>query len=99
MEKSQEILNVKTIDSGSLCWTRSALAHDQVKRWSKAKYESTQILYYVLGECLQKNRSKSKMVMSGGRSSRCFMHRKSFLESTVKQLNLSVNILPGFTTL
>ena len=37
MENSQEILIVRTIDSGSSCWTRSALVHDQVKRWSKAK--------------------------------------------------------------
>ena len=32
-----EILYVKTIDCRSMCWTRSILAHDQVKRWSKAK--------------------------------------------------------------
>ena len=33
----REILNVKTIDCRSLCWSRSTLAHDQVKRWSKAR--------------------------------------------------------------
>ena len=31
------ILNVKTIDPRSLCWTRSTLAHNQVKSWTKAK--------------------------------------------------------------
>ena len=37
MENSQAILIVRTIDTGSSCWTRSTLAYDQVKRWSKAR--------------------------------------------------------------
>ena len=37
VDLSTEILNVKTIDSRSLCWARSTQAHDQVVRWSKVK--------------------------------------------------------------
>ena len=37
VENSREILKVKTIDCRSSCWTRSTLADDQVKTWSKAK--------------------------------------------------------------
>lgn len=49
-ENPLDMLTVKTFDPRSLCWTRSTLAHDQVKSWSKArkKCESTQIMYCVL---------------------------------------------------
>ena len=30
LETSEDILNVKTIESTSPCWTRSTLSHDQV---------------------------------------------------------------------
>ena len=45
-ENSAEILNVSTIDCRSSCWTESALAHDQVKKCSKAKVR----VYSDLGE-------------------------------------------------
>ena len=36
-EHSDEIFNVKSIESASPSWTRSTLSHDQVIRWTKAK--------------------------------------------------------------
>ena len=37
LEHSEEILNVRTIDSASHSWTISVLSHDQVIQWTKAK--------------------------------------------------------------
>ena len=37
LEHSEEILNVHTIESTSPSWTRSALSHDQVIQYTKAK--------------------------------------------------------------
>ena len=36
LEHSEEILNVNTVDSASLSWTRSVLSHDQVIQWTEA---------------------------------------------------------------
>ena len=37
LKHSEEILNVKTIDSPSPSWTRSVLSHDQAIKWAEAK--------------------------------------------------------------
>ena len=37
MELSEEILNVKWLESSSPSWTRSVLSHDQALKWAKAK--------------------------------------------------------------
>ena len=47
LEYSEEILIVKTLESSSPSWTRSGLSHDQAIKWTKAKYVSTQIQFYV----------------------------------------------------
>ena len=36
-EHSEEILNVKIVESASLSWTRSVLCHDQLIQWTKAR--------------------------------------------------------------
>ena len=37
MEHSEEILNVKWLESSSPSWTRSLLSHDQAVKWAKSK--------------------------------------------------------------
>ena len=37
LELSEEILNVKPLESSSSSWTRSVLSHDQAIKWTKAK--------------------------------------------------------------
>ena len=37
LEHSEEILNVRPIESASPSWTRSTLSHEQVIQWIKAK--------------------------------------------------------------
>ena len=37
LEHSEEILNVKPLESSSPAWTRSMLSHDQAIKWTKAK--------------------------------------------------------------
>ena len=37
MEHSEEILNVKFLESSSPSWTRSVLSHGQAIKWAKAK--------------------------------------------------------------
>ena len=54
-EKSTEILNVSTTDCRSLCWTESTQAHDQVKKWSKAK-----VRVYLDSSCLGKVTSSTR---------------------------------------
>ena len=45
-EHSEEIMNVKPLDH-SPSWTRSTLFNDNVIKWAKAKFVSTQIHFYV----------------------------------------------------
>ena len=44
-------LNVNTIDSTSLSWTRSTLSHDQVTQWTKAKVRIYSDSVLCLGRC------------------------------------------------
>ena len=37
LQRHEEILNVKTIESASSSWTRSVLSHDQVIQWTEEK--------------------------------------------------------------
>ena len=69
------------------------LAHDQVKRWSKAKLRAYSDSVPCLGEISSK--TERKMVKSSGRISDVLCNGKS----TGMQLNSSENILAGFTTL
>ena len=36
-DHSEEILNVKSVESANPSWTRSILSHDQVMKWTKSK--------------------------------------------------------------
>ena len=97
MENSQEILNVKTIDSGSSCWTRPNSG-----TWSSetlVKSKSTSLLRFCImsWENIFKDRKQDGQVR--WKNFRCIMQWKSSLESTWMQLNSSEIFLAGFTTL
>ena len=48
---SEEILNVKPIESTAPSWMRSALSHDQVIKWTKAKVRIFPTLSYAWESC------------------------------------------------
>ena len=49
---SEEILNVKTIESASFSWTRSVLSLDEVIQWAKAKVRDSDSVQ-CLGKVIQ----------------------------------------------
>ena len=67
LDRSEEILNVHTIESASLSWTRSTLAHDQVIQWTQAKVHVDSDSVLCLGEPDDRERT-SYVVISRGKS-------------------------------
>ena len=81
-------LNVNTIDSTSLSWTRSTLSHDQVTQWTKAKVRIYSDSVLCLGRChctkkqLQDGKVKWKIL-------KCPFLMENYWKSMVKQLSSS----------
>ena len=65
LEHSEEILDVNTIESTSLSWTRSTLSHDQVIKWTKARVH----VYSDSVLCLEKMHEHFDAIERWGRSS------------------------------
>ena len=90
LEHEPEILNVTTIDWTFLSCTRSALSHDQVIKWTKAK-KSTRLLRFrpVLGKDARAVRSEPKMECSTRRISTVQFLQKKHLELMENRLSSS----------
>ena len=64
MEHSEEIPNVKCLESSSPSWTRSVLSYDQAINWAKAKV----LVYSDSVQCLgEMNDSKDAIIRWEGR--------------------------------
>ena len=85
-----EIMNVSNIDFRSSWWTNSTLAHEQVKKWYKAKVR----VYSDSEFCLGKMPSSEKEVVrkrcyARWKKAKRFVPKTSFMDSMEKQLNSS----------
>ena len=92
-ENSTEMLNVKTIDCRSLCWTRSTLAHDQVKIWSKAKVRVYSASVLCLGRMSSSNTEENAKWSSQVNEIKMYCAVGEFLGIDGEAIR---NILPGF---
>ena len=64
---SEEILNVKQIESTAPSWKRSTLSHDQVIKWTQKKSTCILRLRTMSGKVVRSFRSKPKMGRPGNR--------------------------------
>ena len=79
LEHSEEILNVKPVESSSPSWTRSEMSHDQAIKWTKSKSVCLLRFSSMCGTDEWKQRSNKKMRRSSGR-----IQDVSFLQSTIR---------------
>ena len=98
LDHSEEILNVKPIESTAPSWTRSILSHDQVISGQKQKYVFTQTLFYALGSCqiLQKQTEDGK---AKWQTFKCPLLKKNCWESMENTIEFEWNIFPGLKSL
>ena len=96
VDNSAEILNVKTIDCRSSCWTRSTLAHDQVKIWSKAKVRVYSDSVLCLGRMSSSNTEANAKWSSQVNEFKMYCAVDEFLGIDGEAI---MNIFPGFSTL
>ena len=95
---SEEILNVKTIESASFSWTRSVLSHDEVIQWAKAKVRVYSDSVLCLGKVIQ---SSDAIVKWEGQVEELKMSLsyKELLGVDEEATKFEWNVFPGFSSL
>ena len=98
LEHSEEILNVHTIESTSLSWTRSTLSHDQVILWTKAEVRvyPDSVLFI---KKMYDNRDAKKDGKVKWKNSKCLFPTKNCWESMENQFNSNGRLSPEFSSL
>ena len=98
LEHSEEILNVNTIDSASLPWTRSVLSHDQVIQWTKAKERVYSDSVPCLGKMNDSRDANTRWESQVEEFKMSASHRE-LLVIDGEAIEFEWNILPGFSSL
>ena len=88
LEYSEEILNVRAIESPSLSWTRSVLSHDHVIQWTKAKLRVYSDSVLCLGK-MYENKDASERCEGPVEEFKLSPSHKECWESMENQLNSS----------
>ena len=98
LEHSEEILNVKPLESSSPAWTRSVLSHDQAITWTKAKVRVYSDSVLCVG---QMNESKEATTRWEGQVEEYKMHPSynKLLGLDGEAIEFEWNIFPGFLSL
>ena len=98
LEHSQEILNVKPLESSSPSWTRSVLSHDQAIKWTKAKVRVYSDSVLCVG---QMNESKEAIKRWEGQMEehKMFTSYKELLGIDGEAIEFEWKIFSGFSSL
>ena len=98
LEHSEEILNVKTIESASFSWTRSVLSHDEVIQWAKAKVRVYSDSVLCLGKVIE---SSDAIVRWEGQVEefKMSLSYKELLGIDEEAIKFEWNVFPGFSSL
>ena len=88
----------ETLDSRSLCWARSTLAHDQVKSWSKAKVRVYSDSILCLGKMSSGEEAEARWSSQVSEFQE-YCPVEEFLGIDGEAIEFEWNLVPRFTTL